>query len=40
MEIKLAPKAITLKEENELQQRFEELERDMEEQDGDAPEDI
>lgn len=40
LEVKMAPKAITLREENELQQRFEDLEREQEEQDGDAPEDI
>lgn len=34
----MAPKAVTLKEENELQQRFEELERELEEVDGDTPE--
>lgn len=36
----MAPKAITLKEENELQQRFEELEREQQDEDGDEPEDV
>jgi len=38
MEVKMAPKAITLREENELLQRFEDLEREQQEEDGDAPE--
>lgn len=38
LEVKMAPKAITLREENELQQRFEDLEREQQEEDGDAPE--
>lgn len=36
LEVKLAPKAVTLKEESELQQRFEDLEREQAEEDGDA----
>ena len=38
MEIKMAPKAVTLKEENDLLLRFEELEKELEGQDGDDDE--
>ncbi len=35
----MAPKVVTQKEENELLQRFEDLEREAQEEDGDAPDD-
>lgn len=39
MDVKMAPKAVTLKEENELQAMLDRLTLEQEDVDGDAPED-
>jgi translation initiation factor 2 subunit 1 len=40
LDVKLAPKAVTLREESELQAMLERLALEQEEVDGDAPEDL